>query len=76
MIRANDEEKMHNCITIQVGKQGHINIVTDEGNLHLNINGDVKQKVTGNMSVNVSGDYYMEADGEIELKGKNIHLNK
>ena len=76
MIRANDEEKMHNCITIQVGKQGHINIVTDDGNLHLNINGDVKQKVTGNMSVNVSGDYYMEADGEIELKGKNIHLNK
>jgi len=76
MIRANDEEQMHNCITIQVGKQGHINIVTDQGDLNLSINGNVRQSVSGNMSVNVTGDYFVEADGEIEMKAKTIHLNK
>ena len=76
MIRANDEETAHNCITIQVGKQGHINIVTDQGDLNLSINGNVRQSVSGNMSVNVTGDYFVEADGEIEMKAKTIHLNK
>lgn len=76
MIRANDEEQEHNCITIQIGKNGHINIVTDGGDLNINVKGDVRQNVTGNMSVNVGGNYYVEADGEIEFKGNPIHLNK
>ena len=76
MIRANDEQMHHNCITIQVGANGHINIVTDAGDLNINVNGNVRQTVSGDMSVNVNGNYYVEADGEVEFKGSAIHLNK
>jgi len=76
MIRANDEKQSHNCITIQVGANGHINIVTDQGDLNITVNGNVRQKVTGNMSVNVNGKYYVESDGEMEFRAPRIDFNK
>lgn len=62
-----NKDKTSDGLELEVGDNGNININVKSGNVNLNVNGDISQKVTG--------DYLIEVDGRFKINATRIDFN-
>lgn len=69
----NDDKESAGKLEIEVGANGHFNIVVSQGDCNLFVNGDVNKHVTGDLNEHIAGSVYRKIGVDIvETIGSNV----